>query len=154
MPDIYAIVSAAFEHVYLRMNTEGTRNVKCIRVPPPLGTGEREKFALHIQTDGSVAIESTHDTGVFLSMDGSEVTAFARAGAGRVNCQTYIGDWERFALVPQRDGTLGIRSLEFAKVHLRVDGSGVTGQPPGGGTVNCQFGMGAWEKFRLVPITG
>jgi len=49
------------------------------------------------------------------------------------------------------NSTVAIRSVAFPNVHLRVDGSGIT-QPvdAGGGTVNCQFGVGAWEKFQLV----
>jgi phospholipase C len=31
-----------------------------------------------------------------------------------------------------------------------MDGTGVTAMAgDGGGTVNCQFGVGAWERFRL-----
>src|SRR5204863_6522536 len=48
--------------------------------------------------------------------------------------------------------TVAIRSAQFMNVQLRMDGNGVTAPTgPGGGTVNCQFGVGAWERFRLEP---
>lgn len=38
----------------------------------------------------------------------------------------------------------------FPEVYLRMDGNGVVFSNEGGGTVNCQFGVGPWEKFRLA----
>ncbi|MEU6072507.1 hypothetical protein [Micromonospora sp. NPDC047074] len=43
-----------------------------------------------------------------------------------------------------------IQSTFFPNVYLRMDGTGVTTfTGSGGGTVNCQFGAGPLEKFRL-----
>ncbi|GAB3157420.1 hypothetical protein GCM10027290_58250 [Micromonospora sonneratiae] len=43
-----------------------------------------------------------------------------------------------------------IQSTFFPNVYLRMDGTGVTTfTGPGGGTVNCQFGAGPLEKFKL-----
>jgi hypothetical protein len=85
-------------------------------------------------------------------MDGSGVTGPTAPGGGTVNCQGYIGPWEKFRLIPQGDGTVAISSVQFPNVYLRMDGSGVTGPvAPGGGTVNCQGYVGPWEKFRFVP---
>lgn len=59
---------------------------------------------------------------------------------------------------PQQSDTVGIyngaiiniASLAFPNVFLRMDGSGVTQHSAsGGGVVNCQFGAGAWERFRI-----
>jgi phospholipase C len=59
-----------------------------------------------------------------------------------------------FRLEPQTDGTVAIASAAFSNVHLRLDGRGVTQpQGAGGGVVNCQFGVGPWEKFWLEPQT-
>ena len=43
-----------------------------------------------------------------------------------------------------------IRSANFANVHVRLDGSGVTHPDNGGGTVNCQYGGGPWETYTRV----
>ena len=46
-----------------------------------------------------------------------------------------------------------LESAHFDNVFLRMDGNGVTSMTgPGGGTVNCQFGVGPWEKFKLVVL--
>jgi hypothetical protein len=98
----------------------------------------------------NVALRSAQFLNVDLRMDGSGVTAFSGLGGGTVNCQFGVGAWERFRLEPQTDGTVAIASLAFPGVYLRMDGNGVTAfSGLGGGTVNCQFGVGAWERFRL-----
>jgi len=99
-------------------------------------------------------IESAAFPRVFLRMDGSGVTHTA-SGSGTVNCQCGTpGPWEIFDLIDVPDGTINIGSVAFPGVYLRMDGTGVTTYQPstGGGTVNCQYGPGAYEKFRLVPI--
>jgi hypothetical protein len=48
---------------------------------------------------------------------------------------------------------ISIRSTYYANVHLRMDGTGVTTTGPGGGKVNCQFGVGPREKYRVRPQT-
>ena len=48
------------------------------------------------------------------------------------------------------DPVAAIASVQFPNVHLRMDGRGLTSMTgPGGGTVNCQYGVGPWEKFRM-----
>jgi hypothetical protein len=99
-----------------------------------------------------IAIGSAHFTNVYLRLDGTAVTQFAGSGGGNVNCQFGVGAWERFRLQPQPDGTVAIASAQFTNVYLRLDGSAVTQfGPDGGGVANSQFGVGAWEKFRLQP---
>ncbi|GAB2938184.1 hypothetical protein GCM10027280_28020 [Micromonospora polyrhachis] len=45
-----------------------------------------------------------------------------------------------------------IKSWFFPNVYLRMDGAGVTTfSGSGAGTVNCQFGAGPLEKFKLRP---
>ena len=118
------------------------------------GVAPWEKFRLVPQGNGSVAIGSIQFPGVFLRMDGSTVKQSMASGGGVVNCQHGVGPWEKFNLVPQGNGTVAIGSVQFPNVYLRMDGSQVTQQlGPGSGVVNCQFGIGAWEKFRLLPTT-
>jgi Spherulation-specific family 4 len=46
--------------------------------------------------------------------------------------------------------TFALGSVQFPNVCLRMDGRGVTSpNGSGAGTVNCQFGAGPWEEFRL-----
>lgn len=74
-------------------------------------------------------------------------------GGGVVNCQTFIGDWERFRLIPQPGGAVAIASVEFPGVYLRMDGRGA-GRRGGGGVVNCQTSIGALERFQLIRLPG
>ncbi|RDL43020.1 hypothetical protein DN730_16065 [Marinomonas piezotolerans] len=91
-------------------------------------------------------------------MDGSDVKSFNPSGAGEVNCQVSEGPWEQFHLEPQDDGTYAIASINFPGVYLRMDGTGLSEDNPGEGVVNCQFGVGPWEKFKISkgkgPFTG
>ncbi len=82
-------------------------------------------------------------------MDGNGVTGFAGPGAGTVNCQYGIGPWEKFR-IRKEDVGYSFESVNFAGVYLRMDGNGVTSpQGPGAGVVNCQYGVGPWEKFHI-----
>jgi phospholipase C len=112
--------------------------------------GAWEKFRLQPQADGTVAIASAQFDNVYLRLDGSAVTQFSGDGGGLVNCQFGVGAWERFRLRPQADGTVAIASAQFDNVYLRLDGSAVTQfSGDGGGLINCQFGVGLWERFNL-----
>jgi pregnancy-associated plasma protein-A len=97
-------------------------------------------------------LQSAQFPNVYLRMDGSALTQYAASGGGTVNCQFSAGPWEEFRFEPQGDGSVAIGSVQFPNVYLRMDGRGVTQfAASGGGTVNCQFGVGDWEKFRLCP---
>jgi len=101
-----------------------------------------------------VKIASAQFPNVFLRMDGQGVTQTTGPGSGTVNCQFGAFSWEQFDLVPQGNGKVSIRSVQFPNVYLRMDGQGVTQTTgPGGGTVNCQFGAFGWEQFYLIPVT-
>ena len=55
-------------------------------------------------------------------------------------------------LAPASSQIVALSSTQFNDVHVRVDGRGVTQpQAAGSGVVNCQFEVGAWEKFRIEP---
>src|SRR5688500_12485187 len=90
---------------------------------------------------------------VFLRIDGRTVTQANAAGSGIVNCQFMPGAYELLWLHIQEDGSVAIESAHFPNVFLRMDGSGVPNQAtgPGSGTVNCQRGIGSYEKFKLNP---
>jgi len=48
-------------------------------------------------------------------------------------------------------GSVSLQSAQYPNVFVRLDGTHTTTfQGDGSGTVNCQFGAGAWEQFRLM----
>jgi hypothetical protein len=98
-----------------------------------------------------VGINSVDFPSAYLRMDGAGVAA-SGGGSGTVNCQFCPQAFERFRIEPQLDGTVAIASVQFPGVFLRMDGTGVTAHSAsGGGTVNCQVGVGSLEKFRIEP---
>jgi phospholipase C len=100
------------------------------------------------QTDGIAPLPYNPDA--YLRMAGYGITESQDAGAGTVNCQTSAGSWEEFRVEYQPDGTAAIASTAFPGVYLRMDGQGIIQQQGAcGGTVNCQYGVGPWEKFRI-----
>lgn len=101
--------------------------------------------------DIPIAIQSTFFQNIFLRMDGSGVTTSTDSGGGTVNCQYGIGSWTTFKVHPQTDGSFSFESVAFPNVFLRMDGTGVPTTMAGGGTVNCQYGAGPYEKYNVLP---
>jgi len=149
------IASVQFSNVYLRMDGNGVTSP----TGPGGGTvncqytaGPWEKFNIHLNSDGVFSLESVQFPDVYLRMDGNGVTSPTGPGGGTVNCQYTAGPWEKYRLAPQSSGKVAIASVQFPNVYLRMDGSGVTSPTgPGGGTVNCQYGVGPWEQFVISP---
>ncbi|MGE5673821.1 MAG: fascin domain-containing protein [Mycobacterium leprae] len=150
--------SAAFPNVFLRLDGTGVTartgpgagQVNC-----QFGAKEWEVFRIVRQPNDVITIESLAFPGVYLRMDGTVVTAPVGPGGGTVNCQFGAYEWEQFRLEPKGEGFFAIASVAFPGVYLRMDGNGVTAPTgPGGGTVNCQFGAGAWERFRVATVPG
>ena len=155
----YTFESVQFPGVYLRMDGNGVTEsvgpgggtVNC-----QFGAGSWEEFELIYHTDScNYSIESVQFPGVYLRMDGNRVTRFVGPGGGVVNCQFRAGPWEMFKVNHVGSCNYSIESAQFPGVYLRMDGNGVTESVgPGGGTVNCQFGAGPWEMFKLHHING
>jgi phospholipase C len=151
-----AIESAQFSNVFLRMDGAGVTTftgpgggtVNC-----QYGHESYEAFLLEWQSEDTLAIASVEFPGVYLRMDGNGVTVPTTQGGGTVNCQWGHHSWEAFRLEWQDDSTIAIASVQFPGVYLRMDGNGVTTfTGPGGGKVNCQYGVGAWERFRFIGV--
>jgi phospholipase C len=150
-----ALQSKAFPLAYLRIDGSGVRaamsggggTVNC-----QSGVGDCETLEERPQPDGTVALASVLFPDVFLRMDGSGVTSASDSGAGTVNCQLGVGPWEKFHKRAQPDGTVAFESAAFPGTYLRMDARGIGefGSAAGAGTVNCQFGVGPWEKFLLL----
>ncbi|MFG2915167.1 hypothetical protein ACGF0D_20075 [Kitasatospora sp. NPDC048298] len=148
------IQSTFFPNIYLRMDgtgvttptDHGSGKVNC-----QYGTGPWTAYKVRPQADGSYAFESAAFPSVFLRMDGNGVPT-TMAGGGTVNCQSYIGPWEKFNARAQADGSFSFESAAFPGIFLRmVTDSGVTTATGPGGTVNCQINAngGGHEKFYL-----
>src|SRR6516164_345391 len=100
-----------------------------------------------------VVISSVQFPGVCLRMDGTGVTAFTVSGGGTVNCQYGASAWDTFQ-IQWVAGGINIESVQFPGVYLRMDGTGVTAAAAsGGGTVNCQSGVGASTTFRITGVS-
>jgi hypothetical protein len=148
------IRSTAYANVYLRLDGTGvitSTDAGAGKVNCQFGVGATEKYLVRTQTDGSYAFESTAFPNVYLRLDGRGVTATTTTGGGKVNSQFGPpGPYEKFKLRAQADGSHAFESNAFPNVYLRLDGGGVTATSgTGGGTVNCQIGAGATEKFVL-----
>ncbi|MEU8185853.1 fascin domain-containing protein [Micromonospora carbonacea] len=98
-----------------------------------------------------ITILSTFFPNVYLRMDGAGVTTFTGSGGGTVNCQFGAGPLEKFRLHANSDGSYSFESVVSPNVYLRMDGAELPPitSGPGGGTVNCQFGVEPYEKFKL-----
>ncbi|KAH3758039.1 hypothetical protein Pelo_10169 [Pelomyxa schiedti] len=102
---------------------------------------------------GIVAIRNVQ-FGSYIRMDAKGPARGADCGYGIINCQGYIGPWEKFEIVPAGNGTVGFRSMQWNS-YIRMDGNSVkTPTGPGCGVVNCQGSLGPWEKFVIVPTSG
>ncbi|MFE2870242.1 MULTISPECIES: hypothetical protein [unclassified Embleya] len=95
-----------------------------------------------------ITIRSTFFQNIYLRMDGTGVATSTNNGAGTVNCQYGPGAWTTYKVHPQTDGSYAFESAAFPNVFLRMDGTGVPATMAGGGTVNCQYGAGPYEKFK------
>jgi hypothetical protein len=155
-----ALRSQAFVNAYLRIdgsgisapNARGAGTVNC-----QSGVADFEVLEEEAQADGTVALASVAFPNVYVRMDGSGVTSPTADGAGVVNCAFGTGPWEKFHRRVQPDGSVAYESAAFPGVYLRMDGRTVDafGVAAGSGIVNCQFGVGAWEKFveQRPPFT-
>ena len=94
-------------------------------------------------------IQSVAFKDVFLRMDGKGISTACGAGAGKVNCQRSMAPTGAFKVQKQTDGTFTIESSKYPGVFLRMDGNNRSRKEEDFGTVNCQYGAGAYEKFYL-----
>lgn len=155
------IRSTAFANVYLRMDASGVTafagsgagTVNCqFSAGSP---GPYERFRLRRQTDGTYSIQSEAFPNAYLRLDGTGVTSQTVNGGGTVNCQfnSNGGQYERYKLNANADGSFSLESAAFPNVFLRMKADGVTSPTDaGGGTVNAQLnaGGGIHESFVIA----
>lgn len=98
-----AFESVRFPGVFLRMDGTGVTEP----VGPGAGVvncqayqGSYEVYKLLAQSDGTLAIQSNRFPKAHLRMDGSGVTEPVGPGGGVVNCQSYVGSYEKFYFGP------------------------------------------------------
>ncbi|MFI6151107.1 hypothetical protein ACIBCA_00215 [Kitasatospora sp. NPDC051170] len=97
-----------------------------------------------------ITIRSASFPNVFLRMDAAGVVANTAPGGGKVNCQFGSGPQTAVRLQAQGNNTYAIESAASPNVFLRMDASAVPTSGAGGGTVNCQYTAGLYEKFILL----
>lgn len=88
--------------------------------------------------NGTYTFESVQFPGVYLRMDGRGVE---QGSPGVVNCQYTAASWEKFRLESDDDCYYTIQSAIFPDVFLSIKSTGV---------VDCHFGAGPSEQFKLV----
>jgi hypothetical protein len=103
---------------------------------------------LAVLGDTPVTILSTFYPNIYLRMDGTGVNALTSSGGGTVNCEYGVDAYAKFKVRPQADGSYAFESAAFPNVFLRMDGTGVPTNMAGGGTVNCQYTAGPYEKYN------
>ena len=87
-------------------------------------------------------IQSAATPGIYLRMDGHDMTERIDPGAGVVNCQKGAADQEKLKIIYNGDdGSFSIESKEYPFVFLRMD--------VGKNIVNCQYGAYSYERFNL-----
>jgi endonuclease/exonuclease/phosphatase family metal-dependent hydrolase len=150
---IGTLASAKHRGAYLQMDGKNVTNSAAGsgRLSVGHGGGPLDQFRISPPpTDGSpyvTSFESVAYPGVYLRMDGKGVTRYEPGGGGKVNKQFGSWDYEQFIIQPQPNGTVAIESKAFPGVFLRLS----IGVAPGENSVvvNCQFGVGPSEEFRL-----
>ena len=89
-------------------------------------------------------IQSVAYPGVYLRMDGSDLTDYYDPG-GFVNLQYGVTDKEKFKIVYNGEkGMFCIESLKYPLVFLRTDG--------GSNIVNCQYIAQDWELYSIRSV--
>lgn len=100
-----------------------------------------------------VTIRSATFPNCYLRMDAKGMSIRAEQGGGRVDCQSFAGPIETFMIhySDENPNEFALGSAYYAHVYLRMDASTLTQESTnGGGSVNCQFGIDAWERFKFV----
>jgi hypothetical protein len=122
----------------------GSGEVRCTTGPDTL-TGSFYLQSTNPSDPREVAICSAAKTNVFLRMDALGHISNLPGGGGQVNAQTFIGEYEKFIIEFQPNGTVAFASKTFKNVYMRADLSS--------GTVNVQQGVGIQEQFIINPTT-
>ena len=90
-------------------------------------------------------IQSAATPGIYIRMDGHDMTKKVGSGAGVVNCQKGAADQEKLKIIYNGDdGTFSIESKQYPFVFLRMD--------VGKNVVNCQYGADKYERFSLRSV--
>ena len=149
-PLVRTIASARFPGAYLQMDGDGVTHTRPGQGNLTIGHGagplDQFKIAPPPATGPYVTpLESAAYPGVYMRMDATGLSPSNPRG-GIVNKQFGLAAYELFIIRPQSDGTVAIESQAFPGVYLRL----VKALDPGAtAVVNCSFGLGENEKFRL-----
>lgn len=150
-PIVRTIASVQFPGVYLQMDGDGVTHTRPGQGNLTIGHGggPLDQFKLSpppASGDYVTTIQSAAFPDVYMRMDGHGLSP-SKLNGGIVNKNKGVAAYEMFIIRPQPDGkTVAIESQAFPGVFLRL----YRGSEPGTSSViNCSYGVGENEKFRL-----
>ena len=149
-PIVRTIASVQFPGVYLQMDGEGVTHTRPGQGILTIGHGggplDQFKIAPPPASGPYITtIQSAAYPDVYMRMDGTGLSP-SKLNGGIVNKNKGVGAYEMFIIRKQPDDTVAIESQAFPGIFLRL----VKAQHPGPtAVVNCSFGVGENEKFRL-----
>ena len=102
-------------------------------------------------------IRSAYFSDVYIRCCGTTIESPATGGGGIINCQyKQPRAWEKFyiypveLIIPSSPCKVVIESVQWPGRFIRMDASKMRKfEDPGGGIVNCQYGVGSFEVFIL-----
>ncbi|KAF8813444.1 hypothetical protein BYT27DRAFT_7131541 [Phlegmacium glaucopus] len=148
-PELIIIQSYTFRNMFLRLDGSDVDDVYGSIGASLTGrnlAGSWETFKLHFNGDHTYSLESNAFPGIFVRLDGRNVTSAQAHGGGVVNCCRGAEEWEKFYMDRHDDGAVSFRSAAFSNVYLRMDGRAGHLQD---GQVNAQFTVDQYEKFLV-----
>lgn len=147
---VRTIASVKFPGVYLQMDGNGVTHTRPGQGHLTLGHGggPLDQFKLDPPPASGpyvTTIQSAAYPDVYMRMDGTGLSP-SKLNGGIVNKNKGVGAYEKFIIRRQPDDTVAIESQAFPGIYLRL----VRGLDPGiTAIVNCSFGVGENERFRL-----
>jgi phospholipase C len=149
-PIVRTIASVQFPGVYLQMDGEGVTHTRPGQGILTIGHGggplDQFKIAPPPASGPYITtIQSAAYPDIYMRMDGTGLSP-SKLNGGIVNKNKGVGAYEMFIIRKQPDDTVAIESQAFPGIFLRL----VKALHPGPtAVVNCSFGVGENEKFRL-----
>jgi phospholipase C len=151
---IRVIESKAFKGNYVTADSrywhgQGNHGGGTVNVINRIGTHNQYRIKKH--SDGYYSIASTFFKERYLRMDGSGVNKTSKAPGGKVNLQNRVGNYEKFKIIKNSDGSFSFESVAFPGRFLTLNPNPRAKNPDhAGGKVQVQNRNGSHERFYLL----